>query len=244
MFNSEIECSDNGQWLLCDFHIHTQFSDGALDLKAVTDFYGIHGFDVICITDHILDSYSIQLYKANGHSTKWLEPSTFNSYLEALQREAARVWEKYGMLVIPGVEITNDSKGFHILAIDIHDYIDPNASAEEVIARIHAQNGIAVASHPLRGELDGTRRLMHLWSHHEKYRPLMDAWEIGNRGDLFNRIGNENLNYIANSDFHDRHHIFSWKTLVKSEKDSASVKRAICKNDQVSIYLLREAKSA
>ena len=42
-------------FLLCDFHVHTQWSDGRLSLREVVDLYGRTGrFDVIAITDHIL----------------------------------------------------------------------------------------------------------------------------------------------------------------------------------------------
>lgn len=41
--------------LLCDFHIHTNYSDGKLSLPEVVDFYGQRGFDCICITDHLAD---------------------------------------------------------------------------------------------------------------------------------------------------------------------------------------------
>src|SRR5678816_4333682 len=42
-------------FLLCDFHVHTQWSDGKLSVSEVVDLYGSTGkFDVIAITDHIL----------------------------------------------------------------------------------------------------------------------------------------------------------------------------------------------
>src|SRR5208337_2072299 len=41
--------------LLCDFHIHTNYSDGKLAVPEVVDFYGRLGFDAICITDHLAD---------------------------------------------------------------------------------------------------------------------------------------------------------------------------------------------
>ena len=42
-------------FLLCDFHVHTQWSDGKLTVREVVDLYGQTGkFDVIAITDHIL----------------------------------------------------------------------------------------------------------------------------------------------------------------------------------------------
>jgi predicted metal-dependent phosphoesterase TrpH len=44
-----------GPFLLCDFHVHTRWSDGRLSVREVIDLYGQTGrFDVIAITDHIL----------------------------------------------------------------------------------------------------------------------------------------------------------------------------------------------
>jgi predicted metal-dependent phosphoesterase TrpH len=36
--------------LLCDFHIHTKYSDGSIGLRNVIDLFGQAGFDVIAIT--------------------------------------------------------------------------------------------------------------------------------------------------------------------------------------------------
>ena len=41
--------------LLCDFHIHTSYSDGMLPLPKVVDLFGQSGHDVIAITDHIVN---------------------------------------------------------------------------------------------------------------------------------------------------------------------------------------------
>ncbi len=49
-----------GEWLLCDFHIHTTNSDGYLPLREIIDIYGKQSFDVISITDHVLDSKTIE----------------------------------------------------------------------------------------------------------------------------------------------------------------------------------------
>ena len=45
----------DARMLLCDFHIHTNYSDGKLTAPEVIDFYGKRGFDCICITDHLGD---------------------------------------------------------------------------------------------------------------------------------------------------------------------------------------------
>src|SRR5262249_53518043 len=40
--------------LLCELHAHSTWSDGELDLRALVDLYGQSGFDVLCVTDHVL----------------------------------------------------------------------------------------------------------------------------------------------------------------------------------------------
>ena len=54
------------KWLFCDFHIHTDMSDGAHPVEEIVDLYGKHGFDVIAITDHIIDSQRAGEHLASG----------------------------------------------------------------------------------------------------------------------------------------------------------------------------------
>ena len=232
-----------GDWLLCDFHIHTTLSDGKLALNEVVDLYGKKDFDVINISDHVLDEKSMEHCLRENIDTKVVVRDKFAEYQELLWKEGRRAWEKYQMILIPGSEITNNSDGYHILGIDIKNYIDPSLNVEDIVNRIHAQNGIAVAPHPHRGSVDGSGQLMHLWDNHEKYLPLFDAWEVANRDDLFNVIGLKKFNYIANSDFHESRHLYSWKTLLRCEKNTEAVKQAIRENSGVSIYLFREDKT-
>ncbi|HYA26729.1 MAG TPA: PHP domain-containing protein [Thermodesulfovibrionales bacterium] len=41
--------------LLCDFHIHTKYSDGSVEMRRTVDLFGQAGFDVIAITDHLVN---------------------------------------------------------------------------------------------------------------------------------------------------------------------------------------------
>src|SRR5271169_4428639 len=47
------------QMLLCDFHIHTTFSDGSLEMGKTVDLFGQAGFDVIAITDHVVNGDNV-----------------------------------------------------------------------------------------------------------------------------------------------------------------------------------------
>ena len=143
------------------------------------------------------------------------------------------------MIVIPGFEISNNSKYFHILALDVKEYIDPNLMPEECVRLIHAHDGIAIACHPHRRSKKIRISTLYLWRHRRKYKKLFDAWEVANRDDLFNVIGVKKYNYIASSDFHKESHFYSWKTLLKAEKNINSIKDAIKVNKDVALKLLR-----
>jgi hypothetical protein len=72
---------------------------------------------------------------------------------------------------------------------------------------------------------------------------IFDAWEVANRDDVFNVVGLKRFNYIANSDFHEKKHLYSWKSLIGCDKNIEAIKSTIRKNDAVSIYLLRKDKA-
>jgi hypothetical protein len=55
-------------------------------------------------------------------------------------------------------------------------------------------------------------------------------------------VGLHKFNYIANSDFHETGHLYSWETLIGCDKNVDAVKHALHKNDAVSIYLFRKSK--
>jgi predicted metal-dependent phosphoesterase TrpH len=230
-------------WLLCDFHIHTNLSDGKLPLEEVIDLFGKHGFNAISITDHIVDKRTLAHKKKNNKPIWSIEEKDFPNYLQLLEREKKRAWQKYNMVVIPGTEITNDWDKYHLLAIDIKEYIDPSLPVEEIIKKIHQQEAIAIACHPHYRPSQGKESKqfsVHLWNEREKYVNLFDAWEVANRDDLFYVIGLKKFNYIANSDFHQPWHLFSWKTLLQSAKNPPAIKSAISQNKNIAIYLYRQ----
>jgi predicted metal-dependent phosphoesterase TrpH len=87
-------CAMNPQPLLCELHAHTSWSDGSLTLTELVDLYGMHGFDVLCVTDHVVPGNHAYLTEARSAR-----------YLAAIDREGRRAREQYDLLVIPGVEL-------------------------------------------------------------------------------------------------------------------------------------------
>ena len=88
------------------------------------------------------------------------------------------------------------------------------------------------------------KNTLYFWENQDKYAPLIDAWEIANRNNIFNDIGLKRLPFIANSDLHKPKHIYSWKTLIHCEKDPETIKQCIRRNEHVAITLYRDFAGA
>src|SRR5712671_3833782 len=93
-------------FLLCDFHVHTTWSDGRLTLREVVDLYGqTEKFDVMAITDHILCKKDLlaRIGRAAtfGRRRFSVAPDTFNDYMADIQKETDRARRDYGLLILP-----------------------------------------------------------------------------------------------------------------------------------------------
>ena len=227
--------------LLCDFHIHTTYSDGSVELRRTIDLFGQAAFDVIAITDHVVNGDN-SIGKFAHHFNLSVREDNFDEYMEHVRKEAARALDKYGMLVIPGVEISKNhltsDKSAHLLLIDIKDFIPACWNYEKIFLEAKEQDALIVACHP-HYMSDGSRDTLFLWNNREKYAKYIDAWEVANRDDVFNVISLKKYPYVANSDFHKARHLYSWKTLLNCAKDTAAVKQCIKHNKGVAITLFR-----
>jgi predicted metal-dependent phosphoesterase TrpH len=228
--------------LLSDFHIHTTYSDGSVNLRRTIDLFGQAGFDVIAITDHVVNGENAYGKIANRFKLS-LNKENFGDYLTKIQEEAKRAWEKYGLLVIPGVEITKSSfssnKSAHFLLIDIKEFIPATWSYEKIFLEAKKQDALIIACHPHHTSDLTFINTLFLWNNRDKYAKYIDAWEIANRDDVFNVISLKKYPYIAGSDFHRARHLYSWKTMLNCEKDIVAIKQCIRDNRGVAITLFR-----
>ncbi len=238
---------DHAKMLLCDFHIHSNYSDGKLSVPEIVDFYGERGFDCICITDHLADPSRL-LGKLSELANCTLGQEQVAEYFAVIERERQRAWRRYKMLVMTGIEFNKDGytrkTSAHLLGIDLKAPIDPSLDIPEIIGKIHEQGGLAVASHPHIMKSEWGKNTLYLWENQEQFAPLLDAWEIANRNNIFNDIGLKRLPFIANSDFHKPKHIYSWKTLIHCQKDPEAIKDCIRRNEHVAITLYRDFAGA
>jgi predicted metal-dependent phosphoesterase TrpH len=236
-------------FLLCDFHVHTTWSDGRLSLREVIDLYGqTKRFDVIAITDHILMKRDLLARAARiasfGTRDFSVTRERFDAYLADIAAEAKRARRLYDLLVIPGAEVTQNhirsKRNSHIVALNIREYIDADQPAEDILKEIRRQGAVSIACHPHHRT---TRRVeigtCYLWDHRKRLAHLVDVWEAANRDDLFSVTSLKHYPYVANSDFHKAKHLYSWKTLLRCEKNFESIAKALRENVDVAVTLFR-----
>jgi processive 1,2-diacylglycerol beta-glucosyltransferase len=229
--------------LLCDFHSHSVFSDGRLTIPELVDFYGQRGFDVLCITDHICDHTKL-IGRMTNLTGLVLTMDQVDDYFETIEKEKKRALEKYRLILLAGLEFNKDGltkrSSAHLLAVDLKEPISPGLSITQTIAEIHGQGALAIASHPHEFKTHWGKNTLYFWEHIDQYAPLLDAWEVANRDDIFNPVGLKRLPFVANSDFHKPKHIFSWKTVLFCEKEPEAIKQCIRVNRNVAITLYRD----
>jgi UDP-N-acetylglucosamine:LPS N-acetylglucosamine transferase/predicted metal-dependent phosphoesterase TrpH len=239
--------SPGKQVLMVDLHTHTTFSDGKLTVSELVDFYGQRGFDCLCVTDHYCDPSQL-LGKLVNLSGLVLLPDQVEEYFAVIEKEKKRAWKKYDMILMAGIEFNKDGytkkSSAHLLGVDLQEPIDPTLDLKETIAAIHAQNALAIASHPHEFKTTWGKDTLYFWENQDEYAPLLDAWEIANRDDIFNPVGLKRLPFIASSDFHKPKHIYSWKTVLFCEKEKEAIKQCIRLNRDISITIYRDHRFA
>ena len=241
-------------FLLCDFHVHTRWSDGRLSVREVIDLYGkTRHFDVIAITDHILMERDLLARVGRlaslGYRSYSVTEDRFGAYLDEIESEGVRAKRLYGMLVIPGAEITQNhirsKKNSHIVGLNLKKWVSADQPAEKILQEIRRQGALSIACHPHHRT---TRRVeigtCYLWDHRKRVAGLVDVWEAANRDDLFSVTSLKHYPYVANSDFHKPKHLYSWKTLVRCEKNWDAIADALRSNVDVALTLYRNGSWA
>ena len=164
--------------MLAELHCHTNYSRGTKILHE-----GLHtpeqmvrharrlGIGCLAITDH-------------------------NKIEGALRAE--KLSKKYGVIVIPGEEVTTRSG--HLIALGISSEIPPMLSLDETLENIHAQGGIAIAPHAFDIEKKGLRHLAAGCDAIESFNAL-NVERIANRKNrrFAEKLG---LPAVAGSDAH------------------------------------------
>jgi len=202
--------------LLCELHAHTTWSDGDLSPRALCDLYGRAGFDVLAVTDHTLPGAHIQ---AANHGR----------YLDQIEEESIRARRLYGLLVIPGLELTYEHPdprcAGHAVAVGLRGFVGVAGGLEPALRAARAQGAALVAAHPYSHDelASATRSTAAFASDPQRWAPLVDRFELFNRRTIFGWVADAGLPPIATGDFHRPDHLAGWKTLLPCAKTERAV---------------------
>ena len=203
--------------LLCELHAHTTWSDGAFGISELVDIYGRRGFDVLAVTDHATRE-SREVHAAN-----------YEAYLAAIEEEAARAWSEYGLLLLPGLELTYDdpdpAEAAHAVAVGLRSYVSVSDGVEQMLRAARAHGAALVAAHPYSADEadDSPRRTARFAADQARLAPLVDRYELFNRHTLFSWVAEAGLPTVANGDFHRLEHLAGWKTMLPCPKTEEAV---------------------
>jgi len=113
--------------LSVELHAHSSLSyDGRDPVERLLEEAAAVGLDGLAVTDH--DEIAASL-------------------------EAAELAPEYGLVGIPGMEVTSEAG--HVLALGVEELVPAGLSFQETIDRIHEQGGIAVVPHPFQQSRSG-----------------------------------------------------------------------------------------
>ena len=113
--------------LSVELHSHSELSyDGRDPIELLLEQAEAVGLDALAVTDH--DEIDASL-------------------------EAAAMAEEYGLVGIPGMEIS--SAAGHVLALGVEELVPAGLSYDETLDRIHEGGGIAVVPHPFQSSRHG-----------------------------------------------------------------------------------------
>ena len=210
----------SGGLLLCELHAHTTWSDGYLTLPELVDLYGRHEFDVLCVTDHVV--------RLDDPMATAIDSWTWPGYLSAIRTESERAQAEYGLLVIPGLELSDNhedpDRSAHALALGLDRHVGVDEGIVAALEAANDQGAALIAAHPYSADdwtpLRPTRRIAREL---ETFRELIHRYELFNRDEVFGWVAEANLPVIASGDVHRDAHLASWKTLLPCDKDATVV---------------------
>jgi predicted metal-dependent phosphoesterase TrpH len=208
-----------GKSLLAELHAHTIWSDGVLTPAELVDLYGRAGFDVLAITDHVVRSELAVHVRAE----------TYPDYLDAIEAEAERANKQYGMLVLPGLELTvehaDPGRAGHALAIGLREFVSVDGGLEQALGDARAAGAALIAAHPypLEAAARSTRGTAWFAENPERAAEVVDRFELFNREERFHWVAEQGLPFVATGDFHLPEHLFTWKTLLTCERAESAV---------------------
>jgi predicted metal-dependent phosphoesterase TrpH len=228
--------------LLCELHAHTTWSDGSLSVRELVDLYGLAGFDVLAVTDHIVRPGETQAAAICAE--------TYAQYLDELAAEGERALACYGLLLVPGLELTDDDPdpraGAHALALGVRRFIGLERGLEAALAEAADAGAALVAAHPytLAATETSHRTTARFAEDPDWAAQVVHRFELCNRHDFFEWVARARLPAVANGDFHHPEHLATWKTLLQAEQTEEAILSCLRSREPVALTPFRHPAEA
>jgi hypothetical protein len=202
--------------LLAELHSHTTWSDGDLSVRELVELYGSAGFDVLCVSDHAYrDDDPVITPGARG-----VGPDTHGEYLAEIESEAARAFRRYGLLVMPGLELsyneTDPRRSAHAVAVGLREHVSLANGLAAALQGADAAGAALIGAHP-DDAVDATSRshaTVGFAADPDGLGTLVHRFELFNRSQLFPWVAAAGRASVASGDFHRLEHLGGWKTLI------------------------------
>jgi 3',5'-nucleoside bisphosphate phosphatase len=208
--------------LLCELHAHTRWSDGDLSVSELVDLHGRAGFDVLCVTDHVVRTDDPWRETA---LVRAVTEEQWGAYLAEIEREARRALALYGLTLVPGLELTyNDvdsAKAAHAVAVGLRSFVSVEDGIVDAMLDARKAGAALVAAHPYDGPEPESRnlRLTRRFALDPALCDLAHRFELFNRSQLFGWVATAGLPTVAGGDVHRVEHLAGWRTLVPCGPD-------------------------
>jgi hypothetical protein len=241
-------------FLLCDFHVHTRWSDGRLSIREVVDLYGRTGrFDVIAITDHILIERNRRGLAGRllslARRELFVTRERFDAYLADIAVERERAMRLYGLLVLPGVEVPQNhrsrKKSSPIIALNVQEHFNADQPAAAIVREIGRQGALSIECHPSRPTTTGLEiGTCFLWNNRQRLADLVDVGEAANRENRCPVTSPKPTRPVADGDFHQPAPLCLWETLLRCEKNWPAIAGTLRANVDIALTLYRHGSWA
>jgi predicted metal-dependent phosphoesterase TrpH len=183
--------------LVCELHCHSALSyDGRDDVDLLLEQAEAVGLDALAVTDH----------------------DAIAASLDAAERAA-----DYGLVGIPGLEVTSEAG--HVLALGVTEQVPAGLPFAETVARIREAGGVAVVPHPFQKSRSGvaanvtTEELADVDAI-EAYNSRLLTGIANRRAERFAR--RHDLPVTAGSDAHISEMVGQAPTIVDAEERSVA----------------------
>lgn len=195
-------------------------------MPELVDLYGRAGFDVLCVTDHVLRTDDPW---PSLHGRPCVDERRFGEYTAEIERERARALSAYGLVLVTGLELTyndpNPDLACHAVALGTTRLVGMDDGPAAAMESANDLGAAVVVAHPHELGHPPPPAAPTRWfaRHWRALDGLYHRVELFNGPQLFGWVAEKGLLGVAGGDLHRPEHLPGWTTLIPCEHDPDAV---------------------